>query len=492
MSEVLGGLLGKCAEIKRAEQFKNIVQKQEKSQADIQFIIKYIDNTFQKEQLQKLTGQFEFTEYNNILEKLECQTLKENQNLYENSISCNDFDLLFVAYGNVKVVYGHQEQQLNDFKKFQNGEIILLDQQFTECILGKIEDINNVYFNLIAQNECLIARVNRRFFNDIYNKSLEKFEQHFKEKINSLKQVFPNLKKLDQATQMIKSKFFQPYCQQTYGTVISTTTSGSNDLFLIAKGKILIWVPKAKINNDYSKDFIILGQISNNQIFNETNALFNKECIYGAIIVTKNDENEIYQIKKENIAQISENLDLLKANCEIKERMYKNHIKRYQGYKLEKLEEKQIELCQKYKLDFNEIFEIFKKSSKNKKIVTHNIINKQDYNKNMEQFNQIVKNSNFKSTEMQGDREDIASTVTPRLVSKGIRQMDSAAQISLLALRSIGKDLREGFLLLINFYFIYIFQVIEELIKKFLMLMLKNCFKNKQKQKKRICKMKDF
>ena len=39
----------------------------------------------------------------------------------------------------------------------------------------------------------------------------------------------------------------------------------------------------------------------------------------------------------------------------------------------------------------------------------------------------MVKKSTFKSTEMQGDRDEIASTVTPRLVSKGINNLSSSA-----------------------------------------------------------------
>lgn len=50
--------------------------------------------------------------------------------------------------------------------------------------------------------------------------------------------------------------------------------------------------------------------------------------------------------------------------------------------------------------------------------MTHNLINKTEFNKNLQNFNNLMKNSGFKTTDLQGDRDDIASTVTPRLVSR--------------------------------------------------------------------------
>lgn len=132
-------------------------------------------------------------------------------------------------------------------------------------------------------------------------------------------------------------------------------------------------------------------------------------------------QNEVFQINKENIANVCDNssLDYLKANSEIKDRMYKNHIKRYSSYSAQEILNKQKEFCTKLGLNFEKIKDQFKKSTKDKKIVTHNLINKNEFNKNLENFNKLMKNSTFKTTEMQGDKEDIASTVTPRLVSRG-------------------------------------------------------------------------
>lgn len=74
---------------------------------------------------------------------------------------------------------------------------------------------------------------------------------------------------------------------------------------------------------------------------------------------------------------------------------------------------------------------------RDKKIVTFNLINKAEFNKNLESFNKIIKNTGFKSTELQGDKEEIASSVTPRLVSRsnGLNSLTPAQQLSLIALR---------------------------------------------------------
>lgn len=43
---------------------------------------------------------------------------------------------------------------------------------------------------------------------------------------------------------------------------MTTTTSGSNDIFIISKGKILVWVPKSKINQDYAEGKQTFGGIN--------------------------------------------------------------------------------------------------------------------------------------------------------------------------------------------------------------------------------------
>ena len=43
-----------------------------------------------------------------------------------------------------------------------------------------------------------------------------------------------------------------------FGTIITTPTSGSTELLIINKGKVLLFLPSNKYNANYSKNFIIL------------------------------------------------------------------------------------------------------------------------------------------------------------------------------------------------------------------------------------------
>ncbi|KAL4440945.1 hypothetical protein ABPG74_009358 [Tetrahymena malaccensis] len=444
MLGAFGGLLGQSTEKKRQQQFIYQLKKEDKTESEIEFVSKYLESNIKTNTLEQIKSILEKEEFDKIIKLFQFADLKQGDEVPSDSNQFQKLNLIFIINGSIELIQTSEEQN-ESLKKFETGELIVTDEQ-QQIQLIQIPKENATY-KLVCVENSQIAYIKRSSLDKILEASTERFEKEFKAKINCLKAVFPNIAKSEQGQQRIKSKNFKLYGKQDQGTIMTTTTSGSNDVFVLSKGKILVWVPKSKVNQEYSQDFIIIGVISENQMFNESYSLFNKDCIYGTMMIGE-DKNEVFQISKDNLATVCENsaLDYLKANSEIKDRMYKNHIKRYSGYKVEEILEKQKDLCKKLDLSFDKIKELFQKSTKDKKIVTHNLINKNDFNKNLENFNKIMKTSTFKTTEMQGDKEDIASTVTPRLVSRGdgLKRLTPAQQLSLIALRQSGKGLREG------------------------------------------------
>ncbi|EAS02133.2 hypothetical protein TTHERM_00558140 (macronuclear) [Tetrahymena thermophila SB210] len=444
MLGAFGGLLGQSTEKKRQQQFIYQLKKEDKTESEIEFVSKYLESNIKSNTLEQIKSILEKEEFDKIIKLFQYADLKQGDEVPSESNQFQKLNLIFIINGSIELIQTFEEQN-ESLKKFETNELIVTDEQQQVQLIQSPKE--NATYKLVCVENSQIAYIKRSYLDKILEASSERFEKEFKTKINCLKAVFPNIAKAEQGQQRLKSKNFKLYGKQDQGTIMTTTTSGSNDVFVLSKGKILVWVPKSKVNQDYSEDFIVIGLISENQMFNESYSLFNKECIYGTMMIGEG-KNEVFQINKDNLGTVCENstLDYLKANSEIKDRMYKNHIKRYSSYKLEEILEKQKDLCKKLDLSFDKIKELFQKSTKDKKIVTHNLINKNDFNKNLENFNKIMKNSTFKTTELQGDKEDIASTVTPRLVSRGngLKSLTPAQQLSLIALRSSGKGLREG------------------------------------------------
>ncbi|KAL4488813.1 hypothetical protein ABPG72_016466 [Tetrahymena utriculariae] len=444
MLGAFGGLLGQSTEKKRQQQFIYQLKKEDKTESEIEFVSKYLESNIKSNTLEQIKSILEKEEFDKIIKLFQYADLKLGEELPSESNQFQKQNLIFIINGSIELIQTSEEQN-ESLKKFETNELIVTDEQQQIQLIQSPKE--NATYKLVCVENSQIAYIKRSSLDKILEASTERFETEFKTKINCLKAVFPNIAKAEQGQQRLKSKNFKLYGKQDQGTIMTTTTSGSNDVFVLSKGKILVWVPKSKVNQDYSEDFIVIGLINENQMFNESYSLFNKECIYGTMMIGE-DKNEVFQINKENLSTVCENstLDYLKANSEIKDRMYKNHIKRYIGYKLEEILDKQKDLCKKLDISFDKIKELFQKSTKDKKIVTHNLINKNDFNKNLENFNKIMKNSTFKTTELQGDKEDIASTVTPRLVSRGngLKSLTPAQQLSLIALRQSGKGLRDG------------------------------------------------
>lgn len=69
-------------------------------------------------------------------------------------------------------------------------------------------------------------------------------------------------------------------------------------------------------------------------------------------------------------------------------------------------------------MDFAKAKKLFASSTREKKIVTHSLANEVEFKRNLENFNRSVQSQGIKSTELQGDRDAIASTATPRLTSR--------------------------------------------------------------------------
>lgn len=62
-------------------------------------------------------------------------------------------------------------------------------------------------------------------------------------------------------------KDFYKFKSYEKGKVINTLISGTRDIIIVLKGRLLTWKPKK--NENYQHDFIVLGQIETNAMCNE-------------------------------------------------------------------------------------------------------------------------------------------------------------------------------------------------------------------------------
>lgn len=170
------------------------------------------------------------------------------------------------------------------------------------------------------------------------------------------------------------------------GHILTTAISGSQDLFLITKGKVLIFVNN-KYNPDYPFKFIVFSILEKGNTFNENATLFDKDTINGAMVLE--DDTEILSLEKNNLVFVSseDSINSIKANAECKNRFLKNFIEKIQGLKGEELETQQKTLSQKLGLEFETLMHLFKKNMKGDKILTtEGLVNEK---KNLEKFNAI-------------------------------------------------------------------------------------------------------
>ena len=55
---------------------------------------------------------------------------------------------------------------------------------------------------------------------------------------------------------------------------MTTPTSGSIEMFIINKGRVLLFAPSSKYNAEYSKNYIILQILDKGNVINESKLLF--------------------------------------------------------------------------------------------------------------------------------------------------------------------------------------------------------------------------
>ena len=97
-------------------------------------------------------------------------------------------------------------------------------------------------------------------------------------------------------------KYFQANTFQK-GYILTTKTSGSQNIFLISKGKILTFVSN-KYNEEYPYKFILFSMLDKTNSFNENNTLLDKDNAYGTMIIE--DNTEILEIEKKDLVMVSD------------------------------------------------------------------------------------------------------------------------------------------------------------------------------------------
>ena len=90
--------------------------------------------------------------------------------------------------------------------------------------------------------------------------------------------------------------YFTNMEEPSFGTILTTPTSGSKDLFIIGKGRILIFVPN-RYNKNYKKSFIVLNICKENNTFNEAHLLHESNEYYGSMVIIINKKNEFFNLK---------------------------------------------------------------------------------------------------------------------------------------------------------------------------------------------------
>ena len=179
-------------------------------------------------------------------------------------------------------------------------------------------------------------------------------------------------------------KYFKPK-DYPEGYILTTTTSGSTDLFVISKGRVLIFVPN-KYLKDYPRNFLILSILEKSNTFNESFVLFDKDANFGSMILEA--DSEVLSIDKHNLLLVTDedSLNCLRANYQAKERLFKTFIEKFSCLSNEEITKQQDELCKHYKLSMKNLEESFDKVTSAGKILTTSAI--KDKDRNIEKFNQ--------------------------------------------------------------------------------------------------------
>lgn len=198
----------------------------------------------------------------------------------------------------------------------------------------------------------------------------------------AIERNFSKLKRIDNKDEFMK--YFKPK-EYPEGYVLTTTTSGSTDLFLISKGRVLIFTPN-KYLKDYQRSFLILSILEKNSTFNENYVLFDKDSNFGSMILEP--ETEILSIDKNNLVLVTDedSLNNLRANYQAKERLFKNFIDKFTNLKNEEVMKQQEDLCAHHKISMKLLETFFEKTTTAGKILTTSAI--KDKQKNIEKFNQ--------------------------------------------------------------------------------------------------------
>ena len=127
-----------------------------------------------------------------------------------------------------------------------------------------------------------------------------------------MKALISNFEKIK--TSKSKNIFFKHFKIEEVkkGSILTTPTSGSQDLFIIAKGSTIIFVPN-RYNEDYSNNFIIIAVLDSKQCFNENGSLYDKGTIFGSLVMEK--DTDILSIDKKNLKLLTDdqgNFQLIK------------------------------------------------------------------------------------------------------------------------------------------------------------------------------------
>lgn len=86
--------------------------------------------------------------------------------------------------------------------------------------------------------------------------------------------------------------------------MITTTTSGSQDIYIVLNGRVLLFVPTFKYSKLYKRLFMIVCTLGASQIFNEQSCLFGQDCYYGSMAM--DDQVELLHIDKANFSKLSD------------------------------------------------------------------------------------------------------------------------------------------------------------------------------------------
>lgn len=200
----------------------------------------------------------------------------------------------------------------------------------------------------------------------------------------ALEKNFSKLKKSDNKDEFLK--YFKPK-EYPLGYILTTTTSGSMDLFVISKGRVLIFLPNPnKFLPDYPRPFLILSILEKSSTFNENFVLFDKDANFGSIIIEEG--SEILSIDKSNLMLVTDedSLNSLRANYQAKERLIKTLIDKFSTLSIDDVLKQQEDLCLHYKLNMKDVETMVSKSISAGKILTTSAI--KDKEKNLEKFNQ--------------------------------------------------------------------------------------------------------